>query len=670
MFRDKYTNFSFNDLRSENFKVWITNKADLKRNMTPDFTDKFNTPTYGKIRYYEGTTVEKQDIDIQCVAVNITANEWRAITNWLSPLAVGKLRFEWNPHYYYVVKLSKAISGEYWSLNSVDPILGNLFNVTFSISFTTVYDWAALSSPMEDIVLRSLPQQYIVSDWSSIKTAEVGEIYKVNNNYYECIKKVTSSSNSFNDAYWKDIGVNSSIFNNSYLVPTIVSDKSHKNLVVSNQGSFSSRVFNTLTTFKQNFNLDIRDMFYYLMGQVTYDDQKNKLLYKHYVVPHINSLANIKYPEKDKIYCVGTQYYKCTSAEKNKSATYTLVTDYIENIWEENLFYTIDSIDYITVNDDTTQCSAGSWYFYKEKYYLCSENTTSASLSGHSSKTNLTPPANIIFKLSFINNETVIITTVNTTLYVTAGANEDVTQSCWCQNVGAYDGYPIVYSNIPYALKDNNTTYCNYDYNGEQSVAYNTVLNSQYHTLSANGVPLDTLINGIGVPVYKNINNAYQLTIPSGRPQLLKTILYDYKNIIKTISDEDVIHSTVFEFLINDRPVYDRYKNFILTISRLKGVSNIYDVNNYGENNYSISIKDSDYVTILNPEISYFKDKGGWKMRVVVPSDKLLGKFAPSDNDINKYFYISLCDAYAIGFKVDEKNIGNISVAMQARDVI
>ena len=62
--------------------------------MTPDFTDKFNTPTYGKIRYYEGTTVEKQDIDIQCVAVNITANEWRAITNWLSPLAVGKLRFE------------------------------------------------------------------------------------------------------------------------------------------------------------------------------------------------------------------------------------------------------------------------------------------------------------------------------------------------------------------------------------------------------------------------------------------------------------------------------------------------------------------------------------------------------------------------------------------------
>lgn len=81
--------------------------------MTPDFTDKFNTPTYGQIRYYEGTTVDKQDISFQCVAVGITANEWRAITNWLSPLTIGKLRFEWNPHYYYVVKLSKAISGEY-----------------------------------------------------------------------------------------------------------------------------------------------------------------------------------------------------------------------------------------------------------------------------------------------------------------------------------------------------------------------------------------------------------------------------------------------------------------------------------------------------------------------------------------------------------------------------
>jgi hypothetical protein len=94
MFRDNYTNFTFDDLQSENFKVWITNKNDLKRNMSPNFSDKFNTPTYGQIRYHEGTTIDKQDFQLQCVAVDITLTEWRAITEWLSPLKSGKLTFD------------------------------------------------------------------------------------------------------------------------------------------------------------------------------------------------------------------------------------------------------------------------------------------------------------------------------------------------------------------------------------------------------------------------------------------------------------------------------------------------------------------------------------------------------------------------------------------------
>ena len=94
MFRDNYTNFTFDDLRSENFKVWITNKNDLKRNMSPNFSDKFNAPTYGQVRYHEGTTIDKQDFKFSCVAVDVTLNEWRAITEWLSPLKSGKLVFD------------------------------------------------------------------------------------------------------------------------------------------------------------------------------------------------------------------------------------------------------------------------------------------------------------------------------------------------------------------------------------------------------------------------------------------------------------------------------------------------------------------------------------------------------------------------------------------------
>ena len=38
MFRDTYTDFSFNEIKSENFKVWITNNKDLQRSMSTNST--------------------------------------------------------------------------------------------------------------------------------------------------------------------------------------------------------------------------------------------------------------------------------------------------------------------------------------------------------------------------------------------------------------------------------------------------------------------------------------------------------------------------------------------------------------------------------------------------------------------------------------------------------
>lgn len=172
MFRDDYTNFTFDDLRSENFKVWITNKGDLKRNMSPNFSDKFNTPTYGQIRYHEGTTIDKQDFKFSCVAVDVTLNEWRAITEWLSPLKSGKLLFDWNDKYYYMVKLSKAPNGTMFIKSKIDKTMGQLFIITFDLEFTTVYDWAAIGPYCE---------QKVLSD-GNIKNLIDPSIY--NNEYY------------------------------------------------------------------------------------------------------------------------------------------------------------------------------------------------------------------------------------------------------------------------------------------------------------------------------------------------------------------------------------------------------------------------------------------------------------------------------------------------------
>lgn len=146
MFRDNYTDFSFDDIHSSNFKVWITNKNDLQRSMSPNFSDKFNSPTYGQTRYYEGTTIDKQDFKLSCAAIDITLNEWRAICEWLSPLKSGKLRFDWNDKYYYMVKISKAPSGTMFIRSKIDNIMGQLYVVEFTLEFTNVYDWAAIGS--------------------------------------------------------------------------------------------------------------------------------------------------------------------------------------------------------------------------------------------------------------------------------------------------------------------------------------------------------------------------------------------------------------------------------------------------------------------------------------------------------------------------------------------
>lgn len=144
MFRDDYTDFFFNGIHSSNFKVWITNKNDLQRSMSPNFSDKFNSSTYGQIRYHEGTTIDKQDFKLSCAAINVTRNEWEAISEWLSPLKSGKLSFDWNDKYYYMVKISKAPSGVMFTKGKIDDIMGDLYIITFTLEMTTVGDWAAL----------------------------------------------------------------------------------------------------------------------------------------------------------------------------------------------------------------------------------------------------------------------------------------------------------------------------------------------------------------------------------------------------------------------------------------------------------------------------------------------------------------------------------------------
>lgn len=142
-FRDQYTDFTFDDKKSSSYKVWITNKNDLQLALTPNFKDKFTSPQFGGVRYLDGTTIEKTDIKFSCIAIDVTSNEWRAICNWLSPTKVGKLSFNFNHYTHYNVKLSSTVTAKMFNYGGKDSLIGGRKIIEFSLSFTTVGDYAA-----------------------------------------------------------------------------------------------------------------------------------------------------------------------------------------------------------------------------------------------------------------------------------------------------------------------------------------------------------------------------------------------------------------------------------------------------------------------------------------------------------------------------------------------
>ena len=143
-YRDRYTNFWFNDISSETMKVWLTNSKDIEFKVTPNFSDTYVNPVSSQIRYHTGTTFSSNDFQLKCIAIGVNMLEWRAIENWLSPLVKGKLQFEFNDNTYYDVKVSSQAKGTAFVAGKNHIVGHDTYNIEFTVSFTTTSDWAAL----------------------------------------------------------------------------------------------------------------------------------------------------------------------------------------------------------------------------------------------------------------------------------------------------------------------------------------------------------------------------------------------------------------------------------------------------------------------------------------------------------------------------------------------
>lgn len=180
-FRDNYTNFWFNDISSETMKVWVTNNRDLQFQLTPSFTDTFVAPVAGLSRYHTATTFTSSDISVKCIAIGITMGEWKAIENWLAPDNKGRLHFDFNELSYYEAKVKQQIKGTLFIEGNCDNIVGDIYNIEFTVEFTTVGDYAALGqetvvpSNTEDFVGAINNRHFMPMTCSRSKDREVPE---------------------------------------------------------------------------------------------------------------------------------------------------------------------------------------------------------------------------------------------------------------------------------------------------------------------------------------------------------------------------------------------------------------------------------------------------------------------------------------------------------------
>lgn len=313
IFRDEYTDFTFNGVRSSQMKVWITNSGDLQFRLTPEFSDTFISPSFSNTQILNGTNITKSTFAIKCIAVDITMQEWRAIQRWLSPTAVGRLSFDFNDGTYYNAKIDKSISGTSFVKGGINN-LGDRYIVEFSVGFVTVGDYAALGE------------------------VNVGILGK---NFGDNIKiGVDSYGNSIEDKYKIE-----SVSNNRYFMPSIskLSDKILEN-TFNSIGGKTLKIKHGTTNIALIFDFSLKEgeeiQPLYRINSITNDENKNQIQIVKTVIG------------KDK-----SEFSKDIDDEG-----YAYLSFYGENLFLYPL--DIDSIDVLNSNNNYAICNTGSYDLY------------------------------------------------------------------------------------------------------------------------------------------------------------------------------------------------------------------------------------------------------------------------------------------------------------------
>lgn len=136
-----YIHFTFDEISSKYYNLIVQNKGeDLAFPSQPDFENQIVSPLYQGTSFLAGVNKKDRVFSFNVWIDSITNREVTEVLNWLSVDKIGDLLLEHNPSFKYRVKLVSISDFKHMAINQDDTS-----NYEFSISFTTIEDFAAIS---------------------------------------------------------------------------------------------------------------------------------------------------------------------------------------------------------------------------------------------------------------------------------------------------------------------------------------------------------------------------------------------------------------------------------------------------------------------------------------------------------------------------------------------
>jgi len=110
---DDFTNFSWRGIDAfENFGAFIINKNNLKFYTGATYSNQYTKPQFeSSTGNLTGVSFNTPKIDFTIGAYWISEDEYRQLIYWLNPYEISALTFDFEPKYYYQVKLASVDTG-------------------------------------------------------------------------------------------------------------------------------------------------------------------------------------------------------------------------------------------------------------------------------------------------------------------------------------------------------------------------------------------------------------------------------------------------------------------------------------------------------------------------------------------------------------------------------